>query len=116
MHKMTKGMQNCIDECLRCYQQCWSYAMQHCLERGGKHVEPAHFRLMLACAELCQASADLMLIGSPLHRQTCAVCAEACEACAESCDSLGGMEECAKTCRTCAEACRKMAAAEKMAA
>ncbi|RZA15393.1 MAG: four-helix bundle copper-binding protein, partial [Proteobacteria bacterium] len=82
----------------------------HCLEVGGRHVAPEHFRLMIACAEMCRASASLMLIGTPLHKQTCRVCAEVCEACAASCEGLDGMEDCVAACRQCAESCRRMAA------
>ncbi len=104
-------MQECIDNCLACYRSCQETAMNHCLEKGGKFVEPEHFRLMLSCAEICRTSADFMLSGSPLHAQTCAVCAGVCEACAESCERLGEMDECARICRVCADSCREMAGA-----
>jgi len=87
---------------------CLQSAMNHCLEAGGKHVEPSHFRLMMNCAEMCQTSLNFMLSNSPFSKQVCAVCAEICDACAESCDQLDGMEECAKACRECAESCRSM--------
>ena len=90
MTKMTPEMQSCIDECLRCYQTCLGMASNHCLEVGGKHVEPAHFRLMLACAEMCRTSAHLMLLGTEHHRHACAECAEICEACAKSCEESAG--------------------------
>ena len=41
-HQMSHDMQACIDECLRCYQTCLRIAMNHCLDAGGKHVEPYH--------------------------------------------------------------------------
>jgi len=104
-----QSMQQCIDECLNCHRVCLGEAMTHCLEAGGQHTEPTHFRLMINCAEMCQTSANFMLSGSPLHAKTCGVCAEVCTACAESCESIPEMEKCAETCRRCAEACRKMA-------
>jgi hypothetical protein len=104
-------LQNCIDECLRCYQTCIGMAMSHCLERGGRHVEPAHFRLMISCAEICRASAHIMLTGTDVHKASCAACAEICTACAESCEPLDGMENCVADCRSCAESCRRMAGA-----
>lgn len=110
MHQMTQEMQQCIQECLRCHSVCLQEAMNHCLEAGGQHTEPAHFRTMLACAEICQTSANFMLMGSDLHRLTCGACAQVCEACAQSCDQVGGMEQCAEACRQCAQSCRKMAA------
>ena len=106
----SSDMQACIEECLRCYQSCLGMAMNHCLEAGGRHVEPGHFKLMMACAEICRTSAHFMLINTPHHKHTCAECAEICEECARNCDGLDGMEECVKRCRACAESCRRMAA------
>src|SRR5206468_10759424 len=51
---ITKEMNRCIETCLSCYRTCLGTAMNLCLETGGKHVEPAHFRLMMACAEICR--------------------------------------------------------------
>jgi hypothetical protein len=64
MHQLNAEMKSCIDECQRCYQMCLSTAMGHCLEVGGQHTEPKHFRLMIACAEMCRTSAHFMLAGS----------------------------------------------------
>lgn len=110
MHQMSSEMQNCIDECLRCHTVCLGMAMNQCLEAGGRHVEPSHFRLMIACAEICQTAANFMLIGSELHRRICPACAEVCEECARSCEQIGDMQDCVEACRRCAESCRKMAA------
>ena len=110
MHHMSAEMQACIDECLRCHSSCLGMAMNHCLEQGGKHIEPPHFKLMMACAEICQTAANFMLIGTPQHKQTCRLCAEICDECARSCEQVGGMDECVQACRRCAESCRKMAA------
>jgi Domain of Unknown Function (DUF326) len=107
----TPNMQSCIDACDRCHRMCLQSAMNHCLESGGKHVEPGHFRLMMNCAEICQMSANFMLSNSSYHPQVCGLCAQICEACAESCDDLDGMEECAQACRDCAKSCRSMSEA-----
>ncbi len=109
MHLMSGEMRQCIEACLECYRTCRMEAMQHCLVAGGRHLDPEHFRLMTACAEICRTSADFMLIGTKLHTRTCAVCAEICEACAQSCEQVGEMEECARVCRRCAGICRRMA-------
>ena len=103
-------MKQYIEECLHCHSICLQMAMNHCLETGGKHVEPRHFRLMISCAEICQTSANFMLSGSEFHARTCTVCAEVCDACAQSCNQVGDMVECAEACRRCAESCRRMAA------
>lgn len=50
---MNQDMQNCMDNGLRCYQICFGMVMNHCLESGGKHGEPARFWLMTACTEIC---------------------------------------------------------------
>lgn len=110
MHQISAEMRSCIDECLRCYQTCIGEASTHCLEAGGQHVAPEHFRLMMACGEICRTSAHFMLIGLPEHKHVCRACAEVCEACAKSCEQVGDMQDCAEQCRRCAESCRRMAA------
>ena len=107
---IKQDMRDCIDNCLRCYQTCFGMAMNHCLESGGKHIEPTHFRLMTACAEMCRTSAHFMLMSSPHHKHVCRECAEICTECAGDCERIGGMEECVKACRACAESCLSMAA------
>lgn len=106
---MHFDMQQCIDACLHCYRVCVRTAMNHCLESGGRHVEPVHFRLMHNCAEICRTSADFMLGNSPLHARICAACADVCDACADSCEQVGDMDECVQACRSCAQSCRQMA-------
>jgi hypothetical protein len=82
--------------------------MHHCLETGGQYVEPRHFRLMTACAEICRTSAALMLIRSPSHLLQCDLCAKVCEDCATDCERIGGMADCVAACRACAKECRQM--------
>lgn len=110
MHHLSDEMRACVEACLKCYATCLSMASQHCLEAGGLHTEPRHFRLMLACAEICRTSAHFMLIGTPHHRHTCRECAEICRECAADCERVGDMAECVEACRSCAEHCEAMAA------
>jgi hypothetical protein len=105
----SREIQQCVDECLDCYRICRQTAMNHCLESGGEHVAPDHFRLITCCAELCRTAADFMLSGSRMIAQVCAACAEVCDACASSCENLGDMGECVLACRDCAASCRSMA-------
>lgn len=107
---MKEEMTRCVERCLSCYKVCLSTAMNHCLEAGGKHVAPPHFRLMMACAEICRTSAHFMLINTPHHRHVCRECAQICEECSRDCAKTGDMDECVAACEACAEACRKMAA------
>jgi hypothetical protein len=110
MHHLSDEMRACIEKCLTCYSTCLSMASGHCLEAGGAHVEAKHFRLMLACAEICRTSAHFMLLGTLHHRHTCAECAEICRECADDCERVGDMQACVDACRTCAESCEAMAA------
>jgi len=107
-------MERCIQNCLDCRRICME-TIGYCLQMGGRHSEPAHIRLLIDCAEICQTSADFMIRHSELHTSSCALCAEVCEACAEDCAQFLGderMAACADMCRRCAESCRKMAETE----
>ena len=106
--RIESPMQDGINACLDCHSMCFRMATTFCLEKGGRHVEQKHLRLMLNCAELCQTSANFMLSDSPMHGRVCLICAEACEACAKSCEQVGDMRECVEECLRCAKSCREM--------
>lgn len=106
----SESMQACIHACTRCHHVCLQNAMTHCLATGGKQVEPDHFRLLMNCAEICQASANFQLTDSVFSSRLCTLCAEVCEACATSCRGLSDMADCASACDACASSCRSMAA------
>lgn len=110
MHALSRDVSACIDACLACHKTCLATAMTHCLEMGGEHTTPDHFRLMIDCAAICATAADLMSHKSQFHHRMCGLCAEVCEICADDCVRIGGMEACVKACRACAESCRAMAA------
>ena len=113
MSHVSQEMKNCIAECTTCHEVCLSM-VQHCLERGGTHAQPAHVRTLLDCAQICATSADFMTRGSPLHAHTCGACAAVCDACASDCERMADdaeMKRCAETCRRCAASCRHMAMA-----
>ncbi|HEX2582145.1 MAG TPA: four-helix bundle copper-binding protein [Dongiaceae bacterium] len=97
-----------VETCLRCYRICIDMMASMCLEKGGEHAKPDHLRAMLTCAELCRATAAVLLLKSRHHAELCQECAEACDDCAESCAALDEMEDCVEVCRECAEACRAM--------
>lgn len=103
MPNVSREIQACIDACLACYQTCLSAAVQH-LESDGI-VDPAHFRLLMACAEICRTNAHFQLVDGPQHELLCRECAEVCEECADACEALGGLELCVSACRECAGAC-----------
>ena len=88
-HHPSQEMLDCIQNCLDCHRACVQ-TVGYCLEVGGPHSEPAHIRLMLDCAEICQTSANFMMRGSDLQHATCAACAEICRACWEECRAMAG--------------------------
>lgn len=115
--QQDRRMQECIDICVECQEICQETLYTHCLEMGGKHVEPEHVKIMADCIEACQTSANFMKRDSQMHTYYCAACAKVCEECAESCEEIGGseMEACAEVCYLCAESCRQMGTMRKAA-
>jgi hypothetical protein len=109
MHAFSKEMSECIDACLACHKVCIGTAMTHCLEEGGEHVRPQHFRMMIDCAAICATTADFMLHKSQFYRELCGLCAIVCAECANDCGKLGGMQDCITACGRSAEACAAMA-------
>lgn len=112
MPHVSSEMKDCIENCQTCHDVCLE-AVEHCLQKGGKHASAEHIRLLLDCAEICQTSSNYMLRGSDLHSETCRTCAIICERCAKSCEEMADdkmMRECAEICRTCAESCHEMEA------
>ncbi len=113
LNKVNRDIQQCIQNCLDCHSICLN-TVTYCLQKGSRHAEPTHIRLMLDCAEICNTSANFMLRASDLHARTCGVCAEICQRCADNCDRMGDdaqMKACAEMCRRCAESCRQMSMA-----
>jgi len=109
MHALSRETDACIDACLQCHKICLGMAMTYCLETGGDHVAPPHFRLMMDCASICATTADFTLHKSAFHHELCRLCADICTACANDCAKLEGMEDCVQTCRQCARLCAAMA-------
>jgi hypothetical protein len=109
MNQFSVETRNSMEEALRCHAVCLATGMTQCLETGGDHVKPQHFRLMIDCAAACQFAADMMAHKSQFHRQSCLLCAEICETCAKDCEGMTGMEACVAACRACAQSCRTMA-------
>lgn len=104
------AMRACIDACQVCHDRCLEM-IPHCLSMGGEQANAKHIGMMLDCAQICQTSADFMLRQSPLHVQTCGICADICERCANDCARFSddAMQACAQACQICAESCNKMA-------
>lgn len=113
--KAGPELQQAIDDASACFAIC-EQTIAHCLEKGGKHVEPAHLKLLIDCAEICRTNVGFMARQSELHTDLCRLCAETCRQCAESCAKLPDdplMQACADACRKCAESCEKVAGPAK---
>jgi hypothetical protein len=113
MPNQTQEMERCIAQCQECHEVCLR-TVSHCLEKGGRHAEAAHIRILLDCVEICETSANFMIRDSELHMETCRACSEVCRRCATDCQRLGNdpkMQECADVCLRCAESCAQMAGA-----
>ncbi|GIL19309.1 MAG: four-helix bundle copper-binding protein [Candidatus Jettenia sp.] len=108
--QMSKELEKCINDCLDCYKVCVQTA-SYCLEKGGKHVEAGHIKLLKDCIDACLGSTGFMLRNSDWSGQACSFCADICMKCATDCDSFDDeqMKKCADVCRRCADSCRKMA-------
>lgn len=116
-HHLSAEMKRCIENCHECHDVCVQ-TLHHCLEKGGRHAEASHIRLLLDCAQICHTSEDFMLRGSDLHMLTCGVCAEVCARCADSCRRMADdevMKRCADVCLRCADSCAEMAGSHRMA-
>ncbi len=68
-------------------------------------------RLYLECIAICNATAQLMSIGSSKAKEICAICADICNAFAEeySKHKTEHCQEGATPCKACATECFKMA-------
>lgn len=110
--------QRCLRDCLDCYEVCIR-TEEHCLEMGGRHVQPEHLRLLRDCAAICRVSADFLLRGSAQAAALCRVGSDICRSCAEDCGHFSGdseMKRCAEQCLRCADSCDRAGAAIKRAA
>ena len=107
---MDGSLRDCIEACQACHGECLR-TIRHCLGLGGRHASHEHISLLAACASICQASADTMLLGAAVHAHTCTACAAICRQCAKSCRSMGEderMTACAEACERCADHCEAM--------
>lgn len=105
-------MDQCIQNCTECHRVCLETIL-YCLQKGGRHAEAGHVRLLMDCVEICRTSADFMIRGSENHKFTCGACAEICRRCAEECEKMADdeqMRRCAEVCRKCASSCQAMSA------
>ena len=108
---ISPELQACIDACLACLAAC-EHCATACLAEDDVKMMAGCIRLDRDCADACALTARLLMRGSDLHPQACALCAEACERCAAECGQHqhDHCQQCAAACRRCAESCRALAA------
>jgi hypothetical protein len=107
----NRMLKECIDLTTQCANMC-EQSIDHCLQKGGEHVQPHHMKSMIDCAEICRTCDDFMLRGSEHMGQMCEVCADVCQTCGDSCSNFQDdkmMQQNADMCKRCADACRQMA-------
>ena len=107
----SDGASSCIEACNDCNRVCLQH-VQHCLTLGGEHAEADHIAMLLTCASVCRATAELVALDSEWHATMCDLCSQVCEECADGCEELGEMDDCVQACQRCAEECRAMVAVE----
>jgi hypothetical protein len=106
-----EGLEECVQNCWRCHRQCLETTIYLSL-KGSDDAKEEKVRLLLSCAELCQSTANLLLIGAGVYQAACKLCAEICDECAtilnlETEDRQ--LQLCFDACCQCAASCRKMA-------
>lgn len=111
MQNLTAEYRECIQNCLECANIC-DQTLAYSLEKGGKHANAEHIKLLRDCAESCSMSASMMARSSQFSPQHCELCATICADCSASCRSMGidaQMSACADACALSESSCRRMA-------
>ena len=106
--RTREPLRNCIERCEDCHDVCME-AVPGFLQGSRAHGQYLLVRLLLDCAQICDATRELMLRSSDFYRQLCDLCAQVCERCAQACEREGAdpmLARCAEECRRCAAACR----------
>lgn len=116
--QMRQHLQECIQNCLDCAQAC-----ETCFAECVRMEMPGMAECIAACrdcADICLLDAQLMSRESPIHFDTCELCAKICDQCAEACRKASSqhnqgqqsstLQQCADACERCAQTCRAMAA------
>lgn len=115
---MSDVRKNAIKACQDCHLICQETLAYHGDETGGKQLSPQHIKRLMACIEVCQTTANMLVIRAPLVDQLCDICAHICEQCATSCRTIecDAMKECADAAAQCAKACYEAGSHIKRAA
>jgi hypothetical protein len=91
MPHQTTQHKDSMEAARNCYEVC-TETISHCLQQGGKHVEPEHLQLLIDCANMCKTCWEACLHEGPAAEHTMKACAEIANACADSCEQVGDDE------------------------
>jgi hypothetical protein len=106
-----EGLEECIQNCWRCHRQCLETTIYLSAENVDDGLQDK-VKLLLSCAEICQSTANLLLLGASICQDVCRLCAEVCEAGAMLFDPDTGDRQlrlCFDACCDCAASCRAVA-------
>ncbi len=104
---MSDTRKNAISACQSCHLVCQEALAYHGDETGGRQLSSQHIKRLMSCIEICQTTANMLMIRAPLTDRLCEICAHICEQCATSCRAIecDSMKQCAKEAGDCAKAC-----------
>ena len=106
---LPSGMLECVEACMACLVVLRAYARSGARAGPGSTVDRALWRLMLDCAEVCEATASFLRAESTFPPQLTESCTQLCDECAAACESAApaspGLEACSAACRRGAKAC-----------
>ena len=105
----------CVEACVICATTCTACADACLAEKEVTHLLDC-IRTNLDCAEICQATGNMLVrqtgsVWQQLYRQV-ETCQLACNVCGPVCESHADMHEhcriCADVCRDCVRACTRL--------
>ena len=98
----------CMQACVDCHRSLRGFALDAGSAGPGDAAQRALRRLMLDCAEVCEATASYARCGSVFLSEVVLACTRMCDECAAACElrpPATAVEACAEACRQCARAC-----------
>lgn len=100
-YEVDEEIKRCVTDCFSASIKCRETLM-YCIQMRDRHSEPDHLSLLMDCADISEATANMMLRESDFDDEMAELNAQICARCAESCESFGDdlmMSDCARLCR-----------------
>jgi hypothetical protein len=102
---------DCLDACAECGQRLRALAREGARAAKGSDAERARWRLLLDCAELCEATVNFLQGESVFLPQLTEACMHLCDECATELDTVRGdpaVAAAAAAARACSRACHAL--------